>query len=76
MHVKYRIFRGSWVSWESLFNDVAAFASRVGPKRLINIAHSESRTSEGVVTVWYWAADDEEDEQDTEAFKKFERNAP
>ena len=51
--VGYRFFRSSMKSWESLFDDAAAFAAELGPERLISISHSEDK-NEGVVTVWYW----------------------
>ena len=53
MKVKYRIFRGVWTSFEALFHEAAAFASSLGPERLISISHSEDE-NDGVVTVWYW----------------------
>jgi hypothetical protein len=44
-----------------MFADAAAFATQVGPDRLIGISHSHGGGSEvlghggsGVVTVWYW----------------------
>lgn len=54
MRVDYRIFRGTFKSWETLFQDAAAFASSVG-ENLISISHSAANT-EGVVTVWFWVA--------------------
>lgn len=54
MRVKFRVFRGSLITWNALFGEAAAFASEVGPKRLVAISHSQENM-EGVVTVWYWA---------------------
>ena len=57
MRVQYKIFQSSVASWDKLFEQVADFASEVGPKRLIGISHSEGREgfhANGVVTVWYW----------------------
>lgn len=57
MIVKFRVFQSSTASWENLFQEVATFASEIGPKRLIGISHSEGREgfhANGVVTVWYW----------------------
>ena len=51
--VRFEIFRSGMSSWESLFEEAADFASRIGPEDLINISHSED-SNEGVVTVWYW----------------------
>jgi hypothetical protein len=41
-------------TWEALFAEAAAFATSVGPARVISISHSEDQ-NDGVVTVWYWA---------------------
>ncbi len=54
MRVKFRTFRGVWTSFEVLFQEAAAFASSLGPERLISISHSEDE-NDGVVTVWYWS---------------------
>ena len=51
--VGFKVFRGTLASWEQLFSDAAAFATEIGPLKLINISHSED-ANEGVVTVWYW----------------------
>jgi hypothetical protein len=51
--VAYKLFRGTFASWESLFSDTAEFATALGRERLISISHSEDN-DEGVVTVWYW----------------------
>jgi len=51
--LNYRVFRGTWASWESLFNDAATFASQLGRDRVVGISHSADH-SEGIVTVWYW----------------------
>jgi hypothetical protein len=53
MQARYRIFRGTLASWESLFDEATAFASTLGPDRLISISHSEDQ-NQGVVVVWYW----------------------
>jgi hypothetical protein len=57
MRVQYKVFQSSTSSWKSLFDEVAAFASEIGPPRLIGISHSEGREgilAMGVITVWYW----------------------
>lgn len=57
MQVQYKIFQSSVASWDSLFKEVAGFASEIGPQRLIGISHSEGREGfhgNGVVTVWFW----------------------
>lgn len=53
MRVAFKVFRGALVTWQTLFEEAASFASQVGPERLISISHSEDH-SDGVVTVWYW----------------------
>lgn len=59
MRVSFRFFRGTWVSWEELFEQAASFATEVGPERLIGISHSsdtgDSSPAHGVITVWYWS---------------------
>ena len=52
--VKFRIFRSPFSSWESLFEQAAAFATAVGKDRTICISHSSDNV-DGVVTVWYWS---------------------
>jgi hypothetical protein len=53
MRVRYQVFRGIFTTWQTLFEQAAAFASRLPPDRLISISHSEDK-DDGVVTVWYW----------------------
>ncbi len=52
--VKFEIFRSPISSWEKLFEAASLFATRIGKEKVINISHSWG-TSEGIVTVWYWA---------------------
>ncbi len=59
MRVRHKTFKSSWSSWGKLFREAAAFATTIGPQRLINISHSVGGIDGGVVTVWYW---DEEEE--------------
>ena len=51
--VQYKIFRGTFASWDELFTEAATFATALGEERLINISHSADQ-SNGVVTVWHW----------------------
>jgi hypothetical protein len=63
MRVKYKVFQSGTSSWESLFDEAAAFASEIGRDRLIGISHSEGRhdwVANGVVTVWYWGGESDE----------------
>lgn len=52
--VQFQVFRGTFASWKTLFEQAASFASQIGRERLIGISHSADH-SEGVVTVWYWS---------------------
>jgi hypothetical protein len=51
--VTFKMFRGTLVSWNDLFQEAADFASEIGPNHLIGISHSEDG-NDGVVAVWYW----------------------
>ena len=51
--MKFRTFRGTWASWQELFQDAANFAGEVGRERVASISHSANGL-DGVVTVWYW----------------------
>ena len=62
MQVRFEVFQSGTRSWESLFAEAAAFATEIGPDRLIAISQSEGRDgmiASGVVTVWYWDGDGE-----------------
>lgn len=52
MFVAFEVFRGSLVTWHTLFERAADFASSIGADRVISISHSCDR-SDAVVTVWY-----------------------
>ena len=54
MEVKFKIFRGTFSSWDKLLQKAADFASFVGKDRLVNIAQSED-SEESVIVVWYWS---------------------
>lgn len=51
MQVRYKQFRGTFKSWESLFRDAAELASSISKGQLISISHSADH-SDGIVTVW------------------------
>lgn len=51
--VDFKIFRGTFTTWNILCAEAAEFASTLGPRDLINISHSEDE-EDGVVVVWYW----------------------
>jgi hypothetical protein len=57
MRVHFKIFRSAFTSWESLFEEAAAFCNRIGPDRVISISHSHDNV--GVVTVSYRVSDEE-----------------
>jgi hypothetical protein len=50
---RFKIFRSSLTTWESLFAEAAEFATQLGPERLITVSHSADN-GEGVIAVWYW----------------------
>ena len=52
--VEYKMFRGTFETWDQLFAKAADFASTLSPEQLINISHSEDN-NDGVVTVWFWS---------------------
>jgi len=52
--VEFKMFRGTFTSWERLLDEAAQFASLLGPERLISISQSEDH-SDGIVVVWYWS---------------------
>ena len=54
MQVKYKFFKATLKSWDSMHAEAAEFATMIGKDRLINISHSSDH-SEGVITVWYWS---------------------
>jgi hypothetical protein len=49
----FRVFRGTFTTWQTLFSDAADFATELGPERVLSISHSEDK-GDGVVTIWYW----------------------
>jgi hypothetical protein len=53
--VRFKVFRGAFSKWETLFAQAAEFASGLGPDRLISISHSQDE----VVAVWYWSDEEE-----------------
>jgi hypothetical protein len=54
----YRMFRGTFVTWEELFGRATAFADEVGAERIVNISHSAD-DDDGVVVVWYLTTEDD-----------------
>ena len=54
MHVKYKHFKATLKSWDTMNREAAEFATELGKDRLISISHSSDH-GEGVITVWYWA---------------------
>jgi hypothetical protein len=55
--VCYKVFRGATANPDRLLEEVARFASAVGPRRLISISQPGGRygyLGHGAVTVWYW----------------------
>jgi hypothetical protein len=54
--VRFEVFRGVMAPWQELFERASAFATDLGPGRLISISHSEDQ-NDGVIAVWYWEED-------------------
>ena len=49
------LFKSTFKSWDDLCDEAAAFATKVGKDRLINIAVSQADGGgQGVIFVWYW----------------------
>jgi hypothetical protein len=59
VRMSYRLFRGTFKTWDELFDQATAFATELGETRVVNISHS-CAGQDGVVTVWYWTFDDSE----------------
>ncbi|MFC1852717.1 hypothetical protein ACFL27_21160 [candidate division CSSED10-310 bacterium] len=53
MIVTYKMFRGTFKSWEVLFQEATSFANLLSQDRLISISHS-CDNNDGVVVVWFW----------------------
>jgi hypothetical protein len=47
----YRVFQPGFLSQRKAYDDAAAFATQVGPERLITIQRDR-----GTIVVWYWEA--------------------
>ena len=57
MKVECMMIRSSTRSWQSMCEEAAAFATKVGHERLINISVSaagDNLGAEGTIFVWYW----------------------
>lgn len=52
MIAKHRVFStGLFKGWDAILAEVAAFATSLGPTRVISVSHNEIN-----VIVWYWDA--------------------
>jgi hypothetical protein len=55
VQVRHKLFKSTLKSWETLCEEAAAFASKVGKDRLINISVTQGDTGgKGVIFVWFW----------------------
>jgi hypothetical protein len=61
MTVKCEVFKSSSKSWETLAEEAASFATKVGPKNLINISVAAAggtdlmgTGAQGCIFVWFW----------------------
>ena len=52
----YKIFRGTFTTWENVFDEACAFANSIDPQRVVSISHSDANG--GIVTVWFWALEE------------------
>lgn len=53
--LQYKIFRGTFTSWDALCQAACDFATSIGPERVASVSHSHSATGgDGVIFVWYW----------------------
>jgi hypothetical protein len=53
MKARFKIYRSSWDSWETMCTQVAELLTDLGPNRVIGVSQSDDN-NEGVLTVWYW----------------------
>lgn len=53
MVARFKIFRSTWDSWETMCTEVTEFLSQIGPDKVIGVSQSQESTL-GVLTVWYW----------------------
>ena len=60
MKVQSKVFRSNNQSWDAMCEEVSAFASDIGPERLINISMAAAGGThlgfgaDGVIVVWFW----------------------
>ena len=53
LEVKFEIVRSAVHSWQSLFEQAANVATKIGREKVISISHSAD-DGDGIVTIWYW----------------------
>lgn len=77
MKALFKIFRGTFTSWDDLFDEAAAFGTTLGHRRVISVGHSEA-SSKGVVTLWYGEGDCRQalDEAETLGYQYFRGSWP
>ena len=68
----YRVFRGTWASWDELFRQAAEFSNEIGPERVFNISHSEDK-NDGVVAVWYWQDENSENNMPVQRKSRYKK---
>jgi hypothetical protein len=59
MRIHFKSIRSNFSSWKTMFQEADEVASRLPPERLININATSEPGGGGLVTVWYWASDEE-----------------
>ena len=58
--MKSKLFKGTLISWQELFEEAATFATELGPAQVRAVSHSASG-GRGIVTVWYTERDEPKD---------------
>jgi hypothetical protein len=53
---QFKIIRGTFKSWDELFDEASTFGTSIGHRRVLTVGHSEANKT-GVVTIWYGDGD-------------------
>ena len=55
--MKFFYKRGTFVSWEELFNASCDHAAQLQPEQVVSFSHSDTK-GDGIAALWYWDAAD------------------
>ena len=55
LELRYEFHRGTLVSWEDLFSQMAEREQRLAAEQFVSFSHSDDNGN-GIVTLWYWEA--------------------